>query len=358
MDGNSVLTSPRHLSEATGLFDSAYPVLYCDESMTVVDRNRASSRLEGDFSHANMKNYLAPDAVCDVSALLYSFKLSPNDAAYTVAKCRGTKEFSWALVVPRLFFGETFVEFRLFRNRREMLSAFESYDLIFPVKPVVPEYALTGSRYDSENIGRELDAVFEYNMLSNIYHSARTDEGTPELFDFYETVKRIITETMKAFRANSSKWSFYSKTDGKFVFPVVSRKNYINMIALAASVFSDVSSDKKCSAEIVCDEDEATVSFFAKMKKSDVEFVGDFVFPLVGKMFRGVGARASILNFICSLYGVGCSASVKEDGELTLDLKFSRDGYFENYSVKHRKVFDMKGMREAVALISFLTEAE
>ena len=226
------------------------------------------------------------------------------------------------------------------------------------MKPVVPEYALTGSRYDSENIGRELDAVFEYNMLSNIYHSARTDEGTPELFDFYETVKRIITETMKAFRANSSKWSFYSKTDGKFVFPVVSRKNYINMIALAASVFSDVSSDKKCSAEIVCDEDGATVSFFAKMKKSDVEFVGDFVFPLVGKMFRGVGARASILNFICSLYGVGCSASVKEDGELTLDLKFSRDGYFENYSVKHRKVFDMKGMREAVALISFLTEAE
>ena len=127
------------------------------------------------------------------------------------------------------------------------------------------------------------------------------------------------------------------------------------MIALAATVFSDVSADKKCRADVNCGADEVTVSFSTKMKNSCVCFVGDFVFPLVGDMFPGVGARASILSFICSLYGVGCFASA-DGGELMLSLKLSRDGYCESYNVKHRKTFDMKGMREALALISLTGE--
>lgn len=352
MTEDKVRFGPKRLAEATGLSDSLYPVFYCDERLIVVDMNEAASRRFGKkFSGADMRRYLSVADAENVEALLFSQgKSASSKELYAGAKTVGTRDFSWTLVVPRSFFGERFAEFRLFRSRREMLSSYDSHELMFPVKPKVPSYAVAGDRSGSEALGEALGEVFAYNMLSNLY-SAATKDAAPELFDLTQTVRRIVAETVKAFKFNRVKWQISLKGDSPFVFPVMSQRNFINMISLAVTVFSDVSSDGRAQAVIVAGEDAAEIEFASRTVKPEVSFAGDFAFSLVGDMFPGVGSRAALLVFICNLFGVGCFSKMTEDGSLVLTLALSKDGYGENFTVKHRRVFDMKGMREAIALI-------
>jgi|GEM_PF-2442948 len=343
---------PRNLASATGLSDSAYPVLYCDSDLVAVDMNEAASRLNDDkFRGADMKSYISAEDAGNIAALLYSYKFAPAEEELSICvKIIHTRDFSWALVVPRDFFGVMFAEFRLFKSRRQMLSSYDTHELIFPVKPRVPTYVFKEDRSGSEELGAELGEVFAYNMLSNIYSLAMR-EPTFEIFDVAATVRRIASEASRAFRFNRAKWNVSLKGATPFVFPIIDRRNFINLIALAVTVFSDISADRKADITVIAGENEARIEFSTKVSKSDVVFAGDFVLPLIGKEFPGLGCRASIIMFICNLYGIGCFAKMTDDKRLLLTFVLSKDGYVENYTVKHRHVFDMKGMREAIALI-------
>ena len=340
------------LAKAGDFCDSAYPVLYCDENLDVVDWNAASQRLGEKFRTANLKDYLPPDDARNFAALLHSCKIgAKSNNLYVTAHSVKTKKFTWLIAVARCCFGEYFAEVRLFRNRREMLSAFDSRELMFPVKPVVPSYVFTGDRLDKERIGKELDEVFEYNMLSNIYSLACSEAEVPQVFDIPLTVRRIVSEASKVFKFNKAKWQLDVKVKGTFAFPVVSHRNFINVIALAVTIFSDISEEGRGEVCVTSEGDEVRIEFRTTSKKSRVMFVGDFIPPLLDKMYHSLGSRASVLYFLCNLYGVGCYADVERGRHVKISLLFRKDGVHDAFTVKHRNVFDMKGMREAVALI-------
>lgn len=339
------------LAKASEFCDSSFPVLYCDEELDVVDWNAAAKRLGAKFRTANIRDYLTPDDARCLRALLNSLKVGAKGVTrYVTARAVKTREFTWLIAVARRHFDRNFAEIRLFRNRREMLAAFDSRELMFPVKPVVPEFAFTGDRLDKERIGKELDEVFEYNMLSHIYSLACSESEEPQAFDIPLTVRRIVAEAAKVFKFNKAKWKLDVAVNEPFSFPVISRRNFINVIALAVTLFSDISDKGQGEVYVSSEKDEVKIVFKTVAPKPSVAFVGDFIPPLIDKMYREAGSRASVLYFLCSLYGVGCYADVTFKWHVTLSFVFRKEGIHDAFNVKHRSVFDMKGMREAVAL--------
>ena len=154
-----------------------------------------------------------------------------------VVKMRGAR---YALVAAFDYFGERFAEIRLFRSRREMLSSYDSRKLMFPVEPVFVDYSLLKNRVGNEETGAELNRVFSYNMLSHIYEMACSENEIPELFDLRETLTRIVSEVSHSFKFNSRRWSVSYMGANKFAFPVMSRKNFINLIAFEIYIISKI----------------------------------------------------------------------------------------------------------------------
>ncbi|MBQ7671229.1 MAG: hypothetical protein IJS45_11010 [Clostridia bacterium] len=343
------------LAAASGFTDSHFPLLYCDGDLTVVDMNSAANAAFGNkFRLADMTKYLSEEDTANVFAMLYSCaKFGEYDGAFVTAKTHGAREFTWTLVAPRSFLGEVFAEFRLFRTKREMLSSRESKALIFPVVPSIPVYSNKSGREGSALIGIELERTFAYNMLTNLYSSALED-SPPEMLDLAKTAKRIIAEATNYFNFNRLKWTLKNTQEDMTACPLVSRRCFINMIALVVSVFSDISGDGLASLEFEAESGGIRMNFMTKMRARDVIFVGDFNLSLLGKMFSGVGSRTSVLSFICSAYGAGYYAKVKDGDVLILSLVFSKDGVEESFEVKHTDRFDMNAMRESAKLIRCL----
>ena len=343
------------LAAASGFTDSHFPLLYCDGDLTVVDMNSAAKTAFGNkFRLVNMSKYLSEEDAANVFAMLYSCaKFGEYDGAFITAKTHGAREFTWTLVAPRSFLGETFAEFRLFRTKREMLSSQSSRELIFPVEPSVPVYSSKSGREGSELIGVEVEKIFAYNMLSNLYNSALED-AKPEILDLAKTAKRIITEATCSFGFNRLKWTLKSISEDATAYPIVSRRCFINIIALVVSVFSDISGDGQASLVFEEKSDGIRMDFMTKMRDRNILFVGEFSLSLLGKMFSGVGCRAAVISFICSIFGAGYYAKVKDRDFLILSFVFSKDGIEDCFEVKHVNRFDMNSMRESAKLISCL----
>ena len=343
------------LAAASGFTDSQFPLLYCDGDLTVVDMNSVANTAFGNkFRLANMSKYLSEEDAANVFAMLYSCaKFGEYDGALITAKTHGAREFTWTLVAPRSFLGEVFAEFRLFRTKREMLSSGDSKALIFPVEPSLPVYSSKSGREGSELIGIEVGKTFACNMLSNLYNSALEDRPT-EMLDLEKTARRIITEAANSFDFNRLKWTLKNTLGDVTTYPLVSRRCFINIIALVVSVFSDISGDGAASLEFEAEDGGIRMNFETKMRARNVLFVGDFSLSLLGKMFSGVGCRTSVLSFICSIYGAGYYARVMNDDVLVLSLVFSKDGVEDCFEVKYVDRFDMDVMREASEFIRSL----
>lgn len=344
----------RMLDLAFGLSDSIYPVIYCNENLTIVDQNKAAIPLDFDIERENAEKYLSSEDAKNIKAMLYSKKCAPDEDYFVTVKILHRSDCRWALVAAKRIFGVHFAEMRLFRSRREMLSSYDSHRLMFPVEPKVPKYVLKDGRRGNEETGEELNEVFAYNMLSNIYAAASEKVDSPQIFNLCATVTRIVSEVSKAFAFNKSKWKVIQRGGESFVFPVISRRNLINLTALIIRVFSTVSGGGQCEAEVIPGEEYAVIEYRTKMAASPVTFKGDFVFPLIGEMYPGCKTTAGVIVFICSLFGVGCYSRITDDRTLVLRLVFSREEIYIEYSVKHLHRFDMAGCREAISLIRLL----
>ena len=345
------------LARGAGFYDSYFPVIYCDDELYVVDLNKAAfESFEKKLKGTCFSSHLPEDDLKKVSALLRMKKSALRAGVpYVqtgVVRMRGAK---YALVTALDCFGGRFAEIRLFRSRREMLSFNDSRKLLFPVEPVSVDYLLMRDRKGNEETACELNRIFSYNMLSHIYDMACSEDETPELFDLYETLRRIVSEVSRSFAFNSRKWSVRLVGGTKFAHPVLSRKNFINLIALVIYVFSKISNGERSTATVRQKEKSAVVEFCTTVTRSRVKTTrGDIVFSYVGTMYPAVKAAAKFVEFICSLYGIGCYAEISKNFTLILRLVLSDEGDAGGYTVKHRKRFDMASVREALSLIGFL----
>ena len=343
------------IARGSEFYDSVFPVVFCNDDMTVVDMNcRAAEKFENTLRGADFSAYLGERDARNLRALLNLGRTRRfAEEPYIETEIVHLKDARYSLAVLRTMFGRNFAEIRLFRSRKEMLSSYDSLRLMLPVKPLAPEYPLARGREGNEETANELNEVFAGNMLSNLYHSARSDKEVPELFELGETVRRIASEVSRAFRYNRLKWSVTLKQGEFCVFPVISRRNFINIIALAISIISKVSGDGAASVLVVPEEERAVIEFSAKLEKCPRVFRGDFVFPLIGSMFPAVKTAAEFLVYICNLYGIGCFSEVLRGGTIVLRIVLSEEGFPSNYTVKHLKRFDMTGMRQSIELIRF-----
>ena len=336
------------IAGTSGLYDSVFPVLFCNDGLIVVDMNEAAERSVGTkLRGKDISGHFSPDDVCNIKALMkYA-----DHGGYAVAAISKAGKARTALVVPRRFFGAGFAEIRLFRSRREMLSSYDTHELFFPIRPKTPDYPLLPDRRGNEETARELNEVFAYNMLSNLYSAACSPDNEPETVDVCETVRRIVSEVSKALDFNRLKWKVTLKQDDPFVFPIANRRNFINVIALAVMIFSKIAGKGASSVLIESRGGRASIRFFAETAPTDVTFVGDFAFSLVGEMFPEVRSAAEFLTFICGIDGIGCYSEADERGTLTLRILVSKDEIPEKYTVKHRKRFDTVGMKAAIRLL-------
>ncbi len=343
----------------SGFYDSVYPVIYCDEELYVVDMNKAAAEAFGDrLKDKRFSKHLTDDDLRKVKSLLKSSKKAlrtENLYAQTgVVKIRGAR---YSLVTALDMFGERFAEIRLFRSRREMLSSCDVRKLMFPVEPLPVDYALLSDRRGNEETAAELNNVFSYNMFSHIYESARSEEEEPELFDLLAVLSRIVSGVSSAFRFNSRKWNVLHAGGKKFACPVLSRKNFINLIAFTIYIFSKISNGERSSALIRQDEKHAEIEFSTTLSRSRVNTRGDIVFSYIGTMFPEIRAAAKFTEFICSLYGIGCYAEISKNFTLKLKLVLTSGEDADAQSVKHRKRFDAASLRDAVSLIGFFETA-
>ena len=171
------------VAKTTSLYDSAYPVLYCDEGLNVVDMNARAYAEHGSGLRADcIIQCFRPEDVKNFRAMMFS-KAKKYRPVYVEACVTGLFGYRYALIVRRNLFGKRLAEIRLFRSRSEMLSSYESYELMMPVKTKLPDYPLCGGRAGNEATAEELNDVFVCNMLSNMYSSAASASFAIESFD-------------------------------------------------------------------------------------------------------------------------------------------------------------------------------
>ncbi len=342
------------LARGAGFYDSYFPVIYCDDALYVVDINKEASGTFGEKLRGKcFSAHFTQDDLGKVTALMKMKKSALRAGTpyvqTAVVKMRGARH---ALVTVLDCYGGRFAEIRLFRSLREMLSFNDSRKLIFPVEPATVEYKLLEGRDGNEETACELNGLFAYNLISRIYDMACSQDETPELFELYDTVRRIVSEVSKPFDFNSRKWGVRLVGATKFAYPVLSRKNFINLIALVIYVFSKISNGERSTATVRQKEKSAVIEFATTVTRSRVGTTrGDIVFSYVGAMYPSIKAAAKFVEFICSLYGIGCYAEISKNFTLILRLVLNEEGIDDGYSVKHSKRFDMASLREAIDLI-------
>ncbi|MBR3423370.1 MAG: hypothetical protein IKG80_02645, partial [Clostridia bacterium] len=316
------------LDAISGLSDSAFPLIYCDPGLTVIDVNKAASEVPDNcFLGTNMADHMSADDAVSVSALMYSKRVDPTEEGYSATvKLSRFGSFRRALVVPRMFLGKVYAEFRLFPSVKQMLRSYDNYELMLPVKPRKPEYEMTLDRSGNERVAGEINAIFANNMLSNIYSVACAETEKEEYFDVLATVNRVISDVSSALDFNDLKWKARYDRGDCFVFPVISFRNLISVLSLAIAVFSGVSRDKCASVKLVPAGYEAYIEFSTEIQDPAHRYFGDLIFPLVGKMFPRYETMTFVLSYLCELFGIGCYCSVSDDMMLTLKLVLSKDG--------------------------------
>ena len=347
------------LARGKGFYDSVYPVIYCDRDMYVVDMNKtAVERFEAKLKYRKFSAHLTEEDLKKVTFLLETGKGEGTLGLYVetgVVKMRGAR---YALVAAFDYFGERFAEIRLFRSRREMLSSYDSRKLMFPVEPVFVDYSLLKNRVGNEETGAELNRVFSYNMLSHIYEMACSESEIPELFDLRETLTRIVSEVSHSFKFNSRRWSVSYMGANKFAFPVMSRKNFINLIAFEIYIISKISNGEKSRAIVKQRKERAEIEFSTTLTRSRIKKRGDIVYSYIGTMYPQVRTAAKLVEFICNLYGIGCYAEISKNFTLIVRLVLTDRDIADTGSVKHRKRFDMASVREAVSFIRLLEKLD
>ena len=347
------------IARGKGFYDSIYPVIYCDRELYVVDMNKAAvERFEAKLRDKKFSAHLTEEDFKKVTCLMETGKGDGTLGLYVetgVVKMRGAR---YALVTAFDYFGERFAEIRLFRSRREMLSSYDSRKLMFPVELVPVEYSLSSNRGGNEETGAELDRVFSYNMFSHIYEMACSESEVPELFDLRETLTRIVSEVSRSFKFNSRKWSVSHMGANKFAFPVMSRKNFINLIAFEIYIISKISNGERSSATVKQRRERAEIEFSTTLTRSRVKKRGDIVFSYIGAMYPQVRMAAKLVEFICNLYGIGCYAEISKNFTLIVRLVLTDRDIADTGSVKHRKRFDMASVRDAVSFIRLLEKLD
>ena len=332
------------IARGKGFYDSVYPVIYCDRDLYVVDMNKAAvERFEAKLKYRKFSAHLTEEDLKKVTFLLETGRGEGTLGMYVetgVVKMRGAR---YALFAAFDYFGERFAEIRLFRSRREMLSSYDSRKLMFPVEPVAVDYALLKDRVGNEETGAELNRVFSYNMLSHIYQMALT---------------RLVTEVSHSCKFNSRRWSVLHMGANKFAFPVMSRKNFINLIVFEIYIISRISNGEKSSALIKQRKERAEIEFSTTLSRSRIKKRGDIVFSYIGTMYPQVRTAAKLVEFICNLYGIGCYAEISKNFTLIVRLVLTDRDIADTGSVKHRKRFDMASVREAVSFIRLLEKLD
>ena len=347
------------IARGKGFYDSIYPVIYCDRELYVVDMNKAAfEQFEAKLRDKKFSAHLTEEDFKKVISLIETDKREARRGLYVetgVVKMRGAR---YALVTAFDYFGERFAEIRLFRSKREMLSSYDSRKLMFPVELVPVEYSLSSNRGGNEETGAELNRVFSYNMLSHIYEMACSESEIPELFDLRETLGRIVSEVSRSFKFNSRKWSVSHMGANKFAFPVMSRKNFINLIAFEIYIISKISNGERSSATVKQRRERAEIEFSTTLTRSRVKKRGDIVFSYIGTMYPNVRMAAKLVEFICNLYGIGCYAEISKNFTLIVRLVLTDRDIADTGSVKHRNRFDMASVRDAVSFIRLLEKLD
>ena len=344
-------------AEACGFQDSSFPIIYCGRDLIVVDMNEAAARIDPPIHGVALEKYLSDEDASNIRALIVSKEYSETGELSIIVRIIHTRKYHYALVVARSFFGVEFAEIRLFRSHRELLSSYESVSLIFPVEPKLPEYALTDPHRGYSPAARELNGVFAYNLFANIYASAMARDKKPELFDVSTFSKRVLTELCGVMTRNSAKWKI-NIAPGEHLpfFMTVDRRNFVNMMAISFVVFSSISQNGECTAEIVPRGSEVDVILGTKAKKTSLIFFGDFVFPLVGEMYPECYALTKAYVFLCGLFGIPCYCVLSEDGYITLRTVLSDERVQIDYDVKHEEMYDASWINNAKGVVSLLTE--
>ena len=343
------------LDAAYGLYDSLFPVVYCNYDLIITDLNEAATHVEMPLRGESLEKYLSEDDASNIRALLNSKTISKKGELSVIAKIIHTHCFSYALVVARSLFGVEFAEIRLFRSKKEMFSSYQSASLIFPVEAKIPEYVLTDPHRGYPPAARELNELFAFNLFSKLYTSALAGKEKPDLYDSALFSKRVLTELCAAMTPNRAKWNITLRPgEHKPCFPAVNKRNFVNMMAIAFVVFSSVSEKKECAADIVPRGKETDIILRTKAKKTSSIFFGEFVFPLVGEMYPECYALTKAYVFLCDLFGVPCYCDLSEDGILSLRTVLSEEKVHISFDVSHEEKFDKGWFDAARGLISIL----
>ena len=115
------------ITSSSGCADLSAPVLFSGEDLALVEMNGAARSRSTLRRGDDLREHLPPDDAHEVRALIHR-----QNAGHTVARIIKSREFSWALVIPRRFFGMNFGQFFLYKNKREMLSSQSFRSIVTP----------------------------------------------------------------------------------------------------------------------------------------------------------------------------------------------------------------------------------
>lgn len=295
------------ITSSSGCADLSAPVLFCGEDLALVEMNGAARSRSTLRRGDDLREHLPPDDAHEVRALIHR-----QNAGHTVARIIKSREFSWALVIPKRFFGMNFGQFFLYKNKREMLSSQSFRSIVSPPR-------FSGGR----------GALYVNNETERVYGAVAS--STPSVLDVKSAALAVVREArtlgIKNLRCATS------LPVGEVLIQVSEVTLAVRTLAVAYSVVSELSSEGEAMLKVERGESDAAVTFTCRAVTPAGRLFGDFSPELIGEAYPCVAARSHILHYLCSLSGVFCSFAVS-GGKITLRLVFREDGT-EPIRVKH-----------------------